>query len=421
MKNLILTILLALISTAICSQDTGTLLIVSKTDCTLTIDAGNSYDVKAATPLKLDLVVGSHIIQQSCVIDDNGKAAIEIIEVKKDENLVLQITDVDNSQISTEQPQQKPKRVSIIDSEISVPGGLTIAGQDVNSADYTTSGVPIFHYYFQKGDQVLLNIEKMNKKGTNSVLFRSYPDGNVLYSQQQFDNLRGQKIDIPSDGIYVIQIETNYTFDRSLRLRIDRLINPTTSKILDSRVEIRKRYEVVSVQEPTSFWINSTSNETWKGGKSRITLPFQLPANTVEWYYIFSASRDKATVENTLQSFSLVKDLGGFLLKSSGYGAAEGFLSQGIDAITQPPGSDYCDISLLDQNNFQLFTSGGAARYYPEGSRTNIQAGKVRVVESLFTPAYLGLRNNDGYHGISVGVEIVAVVVTAYYSSVDGE
>jgi hypothetical protein len=219
----------------------------------------------------------------------------------------------------------------------------------------------------------------------------------------------------------VLQIETNYTFDRSLRLTIDRFINPDTEKVLDSKVEIRKKYDVVSVQEPTSFWLNSTSHETWKGGKSRITLPVQLPANTVEWYYIFSASRDQAVIDNTLQGFSLAKDLGGFLLKSTGYGMAEGVLSQGIDAITQPPGSDYCDVSLVDQNNFQLYESGAAARYYPEGSRSNIQSGKIRVVETLFTPSYLGFKNGDSYHGISVGVEVVAVTVTQYYSSVDGE
>jgi hypothetical protein len=137
--------------------------------------------------------------------------------------------------------------------------------------------------------------------------------------------------------------------------------------------------------------------------------------------YIFSASRDQAVIENTLQSFSLAKDLGGFLLKVNGYGAAEGLLGQGIDAITQPPGADYCDVALVDQNNFQLFESGEGARYYPEGSRSNIQSGKVRVVESLFTPSYLGFKNGDSYHGISVGIEVVAITVTQYFSSVDGE
>ena len=141
----------------------------------------------------------------------------------------------------------------------------------------------------------------------------------------------------------------------------------------------------------------------------------------MEWYYIFSASRDQAVIDNTLQGFSLVKDLGGFLLKSSGYVAAEGFLGQGIDAVTQPPGSDYCDVSLLDNNNFQLFEGGNQHTFWPEGTRKNIQSGKVRVSETLFTPSYIGLRNGDGYHGISVGIEVAAVVVTAYYSSVDGE
>lgn len=112
---------------------------------------------------------------------------------------------------------------------------------------------------------------------------------------------------------------------------------------------------------------------------------------------------------------------GGFVLQSSGHGVAEYFLSQGTDAITQPPGSDYCDVSLLDQNNFQLFETGGTSRYYLEGSRSNIQSGKVRVVKSLFTPSYLGFRNADSFHGISVGVEVAVVVATRYYSSVDGE
>jgi hypothetical protein len=421
MKNLLLLTLLILFGSSAYAQESGTLLVVSQTDCTLTIDADKTYEVQAATPLKIDLPAGSHIVQQGCIMDANGNAVVEVIEIKTSENLVMQLSAKVTQQPAEQVTEREAKRVTLINSEINVPGGLTIAAQDANGADYTTSGTPIFHYYFQKGDQVLLNIEKMNKKGTNSLAFRSYPDGNVIYSQQQFENLKGQRIDIQTDGIYVLQIETNYTFDRSLRLTIDRFINPDTEKVLDSKVEIRKKYDVVSVQEPTSFWLNSTSHETWKGGKSRITLPVQLPANTVEWYYIFSASRDQAVIDNTLQGFSLAKDLGGFLLKSTGYGMAEGVLSQGIDAITQPPGSDYCDVSLVDQNNFQLYESGAAARYYPEGSRSNIQSGKIRVVETLFTPSYLGFKNGDSYHGISVGVEVVAVTVTQYYSSVDGE
>lgn len=421
MKNLILTLLLVFLSLTAYAQDTGTLLVVSKTDCVLTIDADKTYAIEAAAPFKIDLLAGSHVVQQGCMLDANGNAAVEVIEIKSGENLVMQLSGEPKAKAIKQTAVSEAKRVTLINSEINVPGGLTIAAQDANGADYTTSGIPIFHYYFQKGDQVLLNIEKMNKKGTSSVLFRSYPDGNVIYSQQKFDNLRGQRIDIQTDGIYVLQIETNYTFDRSLRLTIDRFINPDNDNVLDSKVEIRTKYDVVSVQEPTTLWVNSTSNETWKGGKSRVTLPIQLPSNTVEWYYIFTASRDKAVVNNTLAGFSLVKDLGSFVLNSTGNGIADDFLSQGIDAITQPPGSDYCDVSLLDQNNFQLFQSGGGARYYPEGSRSNIQAGKVRVVESLFTPCYLGFRNKDSFHGISVGVEVAAVVATWYYSSVDGE
>ncbi len=403
------------------AQEMGILLIVSDTDCTVTVDASDTYEVVAATPLRLELAAGSHLLQQECLLEETGKPKVDILEVEAGKNLIFQIKG-DLSTTTSTTAEAEAKKITLINSEITVPGGLTIAAQDASAADYTESGIPIFHYYFQAGDQVLLNIEKQHKKGTNSVRFSSYPDGNVLFSLQQFEHLRGKRIDIQKDGIYVLQIETNYAFDRGLRLTVDRFVNPDTEEVMDSRVEVRNKYEVVTVQEPTAQWINSTSNATWKGGKSRVVLPIQLPSNTVEWYYIFTASREEAITAQTLQGFSLAKDLGAFVLQAGGYGTAGDFLSKGIDAVTQPPGSDYCDVIMLDHNNFQAFESGaGGSVFWPEGTRKNFQSGKVRIATTLFTPAYLGFQNTDTFHGLSVGIEVAAVTVTPYYCSVDAK
>ena len=131
--------------------------------------------------------------------------------------------------------------------------------------------------------------------------------------------------------------------------------------------------------------------------------PLIFPENTVKWYYDFSASRDEQQIENISGTLSLASELSTLIDQS-------GLLGFGIDQLTQPPGSDYCDIYLLDHHNSSLFTSKQEYEYFTEGTRENIKSGVVEVECCVNLPTYLGIKNPDDFYGIHGAIEVAAIV-----------
>lgn len=162
--------------------------------------------------------------------------------------------------------------------------------------------------------------------------------------------------------------------------------------------------EAIQVEK---FYINSASNALLKGGKNRIVLPIQLPKNTQEWYYRFTASRDEEAIQKTLQTFSLAGEL-------TSYIKSKNPLKNAVNSLTTPPGADICDIYVFDETNAKLFKEKENFDYELAASRENYKSGVVAVKNKLENAVYIGLRNTDNLYGIHVAIEVVAIVNTAH-------
>lgn len=162
-------------------------------------------------------------------------------------------------------------------------------------------------------------------------------------------------------------------------------------------------YEVVELPVQ-NFYINSTSNETWKGGKSKVVYPVILPENTVEWYYEFTASRDEDEVRVNSGKFSLASQLSSLFDKT-------GLLKASVNMFTAPPGANYCDIYLIGRSDYNNFLNDQSYSHYSIGTRENFKSGIVQVsgLSSLKNPI-LGIKNRDSFYGIHVSVQVVAIV-----------
>ncbi|MDJ1484229.1 hypothetical protein QNI16_27270 [Cytophagaceae bacterium YF14B1] len=205
---------------------------------------------------------------------------------------------------------------------------------------------------------------------------------------------------------------TNHLLDRTCNLLINRV--PQSEKTAGFNTNVRKGIKAVAktLVEKEQNFINSGSNANFKGGQSRVAIPVTLPPNTIEWYYTFSASRDQALIKKTAEQLQLGKELTKLLVKASGAGWIAGKATNiAVDNLTQPPGSDYCDIVLLDQENRSLFLNKVEYRHYPVGSRSNLKSGVVKLTDFNQGTWYLGIRNPDIWTGINTVVQIVAVVL----------
>lgn len=401
MRNLIFSFL-ALSYFNIAAQ-TGHILVIANTNSIVLVDGKELGSLQSNKPMKFDVSVGEHYLQVITSVSKAEKNEIIIVEEGVQKVLKYEFNDA-----QTSLKEKNTHQIQLAKLSINIPGGLIAL-----IGDYETSGVPIFYYHLLKGDQLVIDFNMINKKGTNIIEVSSYPDGNRVFSNNAFQNLKNSIVNIPADGIYRISFTTNHAFDRTAQLTFKRI--PSSKETINHATKVikKRRYEVVSIQEPSDQWVNSKTSLT---GTTRITIPVNLPSNTVEWFYIVSASRRKEDIQANLKNTSLVKDLSKALL---GVSSAAMVLNLGLDLITRPPGSDYCDVFLIDHDNYRNFLSKLQFTQYTEGTRTNITSARVKVTGSTQGQYYLGIRNNDLSNGIDVGIEVAAIVYEDYYGKED--
>jgi len=287
-----------------------------------------------------------------------------------------------------------------------------------NTLKVSGFGEETFYYGFAEGDQLIFNFEEVNGKELKELEIIELPSSSKFmdYKTKKIEN---KIINITRTGIYKFRFANSAMSGRVCRFKIQRV--PTSEAIknfncnvywktvydslkrtVQEKYLVKREYKPVQLLDPSEFYINSGRNALFQGGKSRITLPVILPKNTVEWYYTFSASRNKEEIIRTKQSINLMGQLTKLIDQS-------GVLNISIEMLTKPPGGDVCDIYLLDVNNRNRFEEKTDFLHYPEGTRENITSGVAKIKSALFLNNYLGIKNPDAGYGIHIAIEAVAI------------
>lgn len=157
-------------------------------------------------------------------------------------------------------------------------------------------------------------------------------------------------------------------------------------------------YENVKIIETTKV-LNSTTNESLLGGVSRITIPINLPSNTVEWYYSFTTTPGS----NGSSSINLLGQMGSLL---GGGTPATAILSK----IKIPQGSGAINAWLMtpeSKYNFET-QNDDQVLYYADLSETNTTQSIRKITNPIAGSFYLGLSNNSSYEAVSVTLEVIA-------------
>ena len=388
--KLICVFLITLILTKAEAQTTGNILVISNSDATAVLDGLEIGNLIANKPGKFEVSIGEHYLQ---IIPLNGvEEKNEVLNIEASKQKVLKY--------EFESPNKTAEissgmKTLVAELDVTIPGITAQAADDFSP--------PYQLYAFEAGDEIVIDLEMYNLKGTNTIEIISYPSGNAVYSKNSFQNLSDLRIKVQERSIYGIVFYSNFIFDRTAKLTVNRIPASEATANFNPSVSWQTIYRAEDVQKPQKFYINSGSHATFKGGKSRISLPLNFPENTVKWYYEFSASRDEDEVDRVSESFNLAGELSNIIDKT-------GLIEFGISQLTQPPGSDYCDIYLLSHENSSLFTSKSNYRYYTEGTRENLKSGIIEVECCTQETIYLGLRNPDNFNGIHVVIEVVAIV-----------
>ncbi len=391
-----------LIAGHLTSFSQGTLLIIPDGNCSISVDGEVGEQLQKEVPKKITLSKGEHYLQFAT---EDGVSKSVVVNIEDGIQKIFKTNLFNTTDIKQLTAKGKLTPITVANLELSLTP--LILKDEGNSSE-------TFYYAFEKGDELMLNAKILNKKGNFFVRVRSYPDETLIYSNQKTGSIKNQMIKIPKRGIYILDFWTNAFFGKKIQLAIQRI--PANQETVDfnTTVELKDKYEAITVISPTQQYVNSTSHEQFKGGSSEITAGIDLPPNTVEWHYIFTASRNKSEIAKVSKTFDLLGNLSKAILGANGK-----IVSIGIDAVTVPPGADYCDVFVLDRINQQSFVNNLQFSYIKSGTRQNLKQGKATIpVSQNSTSCFLGFRNRDYWHGIHVAYEVVAIVKSSYLEAV---
>lgn len=160
------------------------------------------------------------------------------------------------------------------------------------------------------------------------------------------------------------------------------------------------QYKVVPVISKEIFTLNS-GGRALIGGRSRIDLLVELPANTIEWYYAVTTSPEKTSAPAIGLAEQLIK------LMTPG-----GIASTVMSALITPRGAGACDVYLFaDRDNLNQFINKQPQfSYLMSGTRQNFNQGAVQVRDAVKGNLFLGLRNPSAFAAVQVTIEVCAIV-----------
>jgi len=224
-----------------------------------------------------------------------------------------------------------------------------------------------------------------------------------------------EKLDIRERGIYVLRIH-NSDQKNKMKLSVrqmgatdfpranaiswvtvqDTLWSRPAKYMVDSTLYIPQ-----TIHQSQHFFLNSVTNLM---GRTRVTLPVELPKNTVRWFYTYTCFRDAEQAQKISKSFDLAGQLAGWLIGSGGK-----LIGLTAATLTAPPGGDQCDVYLLDDTQMRAFRDKEDFTYKASGTRENYASGVVEIRDEK-GELHLGFRNNSILHGIHIAVEVVAIV-----------
>lgn len=159
-------------------------------------------------------------------------------------------------------------------------------------------------------------------------------------------------------------------------------------------------FTVVIIAPAQSFYLDSRIMSNLNG-RSRLTIPVNLPEGTVRWYYSFAASESK---NEPLEWVGLAGQLTKLYDRT-------GIASEVINRLVKPAGTTVCDIYVLNTEGVPPFEDKDDINLIVDKdfSRQNMAGGIVEVWVKNRRPV-IGLSNPSIKTGINVKIEISAVV-----------
>ena len=176
-----------------------------------------------------------------------------------------------------------------------------------------------------------------------------------------------------------------------------------------------------SLIKSQTIYLNSKAR---LGGKSRISLPVKLPANTVSWSYSFSTVKTN-DASTKLSGSGLEMQIARLIANGALNVIKAGVVTNIASQLVKPTGSGVVDIYLVEGKGLQQFEQKDMVGMYAndvpnflrQGTAQNSRNG-VFQVPVVKDDLYLCLRNPSVTEGVAISIDVVAIVSVSEYRDV---
>lgn len=208
-----------------------------------------------------------------------------------------------------------------------------------------------------------------------------------------------------------LQVNKTLLFSLLLFIQAQLLTAQSTTTILKEKSLIKGQ----------TIYLNSKAR---LGGKNRIVIPVQLPANTIAWSYSFSTVAT-SNANQQVQSAGLEMQIARLIANGALNILKAGLVTNVASQLIKPTGSGSVDIYLTDANGLKQFEqkdivglyTNDVPAFYREGTAQNSRNG-VFQIPIVRNDLFLCLRNPSVTEGVAISVDLVAIVSTKEYSDV---
>jgi hypothetical protein len=160
------------------------------------------------------------------------------------------------------------------------------------------------------------------------------------------------------------------------------------------------------------------------GGKSRVTVPVKLPANTVSWYYSFSTVKTN-DASTKLAGSGLEMQIARLIANGAINVIKAGVVTNIAGQLVKPTGSAVVDIYLVGKDGLEQFEKKDLVgmyavdvpKFYRQGTAQNSRNGvfQIPVIKDNLA---LCLKNPSVTEGVAISIDVVAIVAVSQYSDV---
>ncbi|PZR23746.1 MAG: hypothetical protein DI535_23325 [Citrobacter freundii] len=232
-------------------------LLISCKAGTLVIDGVEIGRIEAEDALKQKLGYGEHYLQ----VKTTAEKVNQTITV---DSLTKSIIRIGCEQIGKSSSNTAQRLFS---KQISLTG-LIAAETDENL------------FAMDSGDELILNCEVLNKKGSVNIMIQELDRKTVIYQKERVNVVTNEKIRIPARGVYQLTLQTQALLGKDVQVTLDRM--PGANSDPDFNTTVRKVYDTI----PNPFLttrgrVYSTTNSR----PNKTIVPIQLPPNTDYWVY----------------------------------------------------------------------------------------------------------------------------------------